>query len=66
MTQLTSKFNSHLPTLMEAVNGETDLRSNRKLYKKVYKYYKDLGVIFTGGSNVDYDVLIECLYEELV
>ena len=66
MTQLTSKFNSHLSTLMEAVNGETDLRSNRKLYKKVYKYYKDLGVIFTGDSNVDYDVLIECLYEELV
>jgi hypothetical protein len=51
---------------MEAVNGETDLRSNRKLYKKVYKYYKDLGVIFTGDANVDYDVLIECLYEELV
>ena len=66
MTQLTSKFNSHLPTLMEAVNGETDLRSNRKLYKKVYKYYKDLGVIFTGDAKVDYGELIECLYEELV
>ena len=65
MTQLTSKFNSHIPTLLEAANGETDLRSNRKLYKKVYKYYKDLGVIFTGDSNVDYDIVLECLYEEL-
>jgi hypothetical protein len=50
---------------MEAVDGQKDLRSNQKLYKKIYKYYKDLGIIFTGDSNVDYDMVIECLYEEL-
>jgi hypothetical protein len=65
MTRLQSKFNSHLPELLEAVDGTTDLRSNRKLYKKVYKYYKEMGIIFTGDSNTDYNVLIECLYEEL-
>ena len=65
MTRLQTKFNSHLPLLLEAVDGQKDLRSNQKLYKKIYKYYKDLGVIFTGDSNVDYDMVIECLYEEL-
>ena len=65
MTRLQSKFSSHLPELLEAVDGTTDLRSNRKLYKKVYKYYKEMGIIFTGDSNTDYNVLIECLYEEL-
>jgi hypothetical protein len=54
-----------LPVLLEAVDGTTDLRTNRKLYKKVYKYYKDQGIIFTGDSNTDYNVVIECLYEEL-
>lgn len=64
-THITQKFNTHLPTLREAINGETDLRSNHKLYKKVYKYYKDLGVIFSGDSNSDYDTLLDCLYEDV-
>ena len=29
-----------MPTIREAVEGETDLRSNRKLYKKIHKYSK--------------------------
>jgi len=64
-THITKKFNTHLPTLREAINGETDLRANHKLYKKVYKYYKDLGVIFSGDSNSDYDTLLDCLYEDV-
>ena len=56
---------NHLPILREAIAGALDLRSNQKLYKKVYKYYKDLGVNFTGDSNQDYDAVLDCLYEDL-
>ena len=42
------------------------MRSNRKLYKKIHKYYKDLGVIFTGDTNYDYDTLMDCIYEDLI
>ena len=65
-THLLHKFDSHLPTIREAIYGDTDLRRNHKLYKKIYKYYKDLGVIFTGDSNADYDTLLDYLYEDLV
>ena len=65
-THFISKFNSHLPTIREAIEGETDLRTNRKLYKKIHKYYKDLGVIFTGDNNYDYDTLMDCIYEDLI
>lgn len=64
-TKFTSKFNSHLPTIREAINGDSDLRSNQKLYKKIYKYYKDLGVIFTGDNNIDYDTVLDCIYEDV-
>ena len=64
-TTIIHKFNSHLPEIREAIVGETDLRSNRKLYKKIYKYYKDLGVTFTGDAEYDYDTVLDCLSEEV-
>ena len=64
-TTIIRKFNSHLPAIREAIAGDADLRSNHKLYKKIYKYYKDLGVIFTGDSENDYDTVIDCLYEDV-
>ena len=64
-THLLHKFNSHLPSIREAIIGDSDLRRNHKLYKKIYKYYKDLGVIFSGDSNADYDTLLDCLYEDV-
>jgi len=63
---ITQKLSSHLPQLREAINGVSDLRENRKLYKKVYKYYKDLGINFTGDAAYDYDTLLDCLYEDIV
>ena len=65
MAHLTSKFSSHLPFIREAINGSQDLRSNQKLYKKIYKYYKDLGVRFTGDTAADYETLLDCLYEDV-
>jgi len=64
-THLVRKFSTHLPIIREAINGDSDLRSNHKLYKKIYKYYKDLGVIFTGDNNIDYDTVLDCLYEDV-
>ncbi len=65
MAKLTSKFSAHLPEIWEAIEGETDMRSaNQKLYKKIYKYYKNTGVIFTGDSDMDYNVILNYLYED--
>jgi len=60
------KFDSHLDSIREAVNGQSDLRTNQKLYRKLYKYYKDQGVIFSGDSDYDYETLLDCLYEDVV
>lgn len=62
---ITHKLSTYLPDLREAVNGATDLRKNRKLFKKVHKYYKDLGVNFSGDDSLDYDTLLDCLYEDV-
>jgi len=62
-TQFTSKFNTHLPIIREAIEGKDDLRQNRKLYKKIYKYFKDKGISFTGDDSYDYETVLECIYE---
>ena len=66
MSKILTKFSSHLTDIREAIDGTSDLRSNQKLYKKIHKYYKDLGVIFTGDTNNDYETVRECLYEDIV
>ena len=65
-TFIASKFKSHLPLIQEAIDGTSDLRSNQKVYKKIYKYYKDLGINFSGDSHHDYEMVLDCLYEDLV
>ena len=52
-----------MPTIREAVEGDSDLRSNRKLYKKIHKYFKDQGISFTGDDAYDYETVLECIYE---
>jgi len=59
------KLEKYLDDIRPAVNGSTDLRENQKVYKKVYKYYKDLGVTFSGDTQADYDLLLDCLYEDI-
>jgi len=65
-TYIASKFKAHLSFIREAIDGTQDLRGNQKVYKKIYKYYKDLGVNFCGDSASDYELVLDCLYEDLV
>ena len=65
-TYITTKFKSHLGLIQEAIDGTSDLRSNQKLYKKIYKYYKEMGINFSGDSHSDYEVVLDCLYEDII
>ena len=63
---VTSKFKKDISTLRSAVDGEFFLDvKNPKLYKKIRKYYENNGVTFSGDYLDDYDILIDCLAEEL-
>ena len=65
-THFIHKFTTHLPIIREAIEGHSDLRTNRKLYKKIYKYYKDIGIIFSGDDFTDYETVLDCIYEDMV
>ena len=54
-----------MDTIGPAIDGAIDLRKEQKVYKKIYKYYKDLGISFSGDSESDYNLVLDCLYEEL-
>jgi|TARA_B100001059_G_C17458672_1_gene391006 hypothetical protein len=64
---LTSKFKKDLQTIKAASNGDFFLDvKNPKLYKKLRRYYEKEGLVeFTGDALNDYDVLIECVKEDL-
>ena len=62
---LSSKFESHMDTIHEAIAGEVDLRTHRKLYNKLYRFYKKAGVQFTGDHVVDYNIIINYLYDDI-
>jgi hypothetical protein len=48
------------------VNGDFFLDvKNPKLFKKVRKFYENDGVTFSGDPLDDYDILIDCLAEDL-
>ena len=63
---ITSKFKKDLQTLRGAANGEFYLDvKNPKLFKKVRKFYENSGVVFSGDPLDDYDILIDCIAEDL-
>ena len=63
---ITSKFKKDITTLRSAVNGDFFLDvKNPKLFKKVRKFYENDGVDFSGDPLDDYDILIDCLSEDL-
>jgi len=64
---LTEKFKTKdIGTLRAASNGDffLDVKSP-KLYKKVRKYYENEGVVFSGDPLDDYEILVDCLVQDL-
>lgn len=63
---LIQKFKKDVSTLRSAANGEFYLDvKNPKLYKKVRKFYENQGVIFSDDPLDNYDILIDCLVQDL-
>jgi len=63
---LTIKFKKDVQTLRSAANGEFFLDvKNPKLFKKIRKYYENIGVVFSGDPMDDYDILMEYVYNDL-
>lgn len=64
MSKVVRKFSDHKQSILAAVEGDTDLRDNYKLYNKLYRFYSKEGVNFTGDAAMDYNMIINYLYED--
>jgi hypothetical protein len=63
---LIEKFKKDVSTLRSAANGEIYLDvKNPKLYKKVFRYYQNEGIVFSGEPLDDYEILMEYLESDL-
>ena len=63
---LTDKFKKDIQTLRGAANGDLFLDvKNPKLFKKVRRYYESQGVIFSDDALDNYEILIDCLIQDL-
>jgi hypothetical protein len=63
---LIQKFKKDVSTLRSAANGEIYLDvKNPKLYKKVRRYYENVGVVFSGDPLDDYEILIDYIVQDL-
>jgi len=66
MSKVNRKFADHTDSIRAAVDGEADLRDNYKLYNKIYRFYTKEGVTFTGDAEMDYNMIINYLYEDFL
>jgi hypothetical protein len=63
---LTQKFKKDISALCSAANGDIYLDvKNPKLYKKLFRYYQNEGIVFSGEPLDDYDILMEHLSQDL-
>jgi len=63
---LTVKFKKDLSTLRAAVNREVFLDvKNPKLYKKIKRFYQQEVVLDGEDPERDYNLLIECIRQDL-
>ena len=63
---LTSKFSKDLSTLRAAANREIFLDvKNPKLYKKIKRYYQNEVVLDGEDPDRDYNLIIECIRQDL-
>ena len=66
MSQLRTKFRKSIGIFQDAINRTIELDCTQpKLYKKVKRFYEDAGVRFTGDSVEDYQIILECIQEDL-
>ena len=66
MSQLRTKFRKSIGIFQDAVNRTIELDySQPKLYKKVKRFYEDEGVRFTGDYVEDYQIILDCIQEDL-
>jgi hypothetical protein len=63
---IAEKFKKDLNILKSAASGEIylDVKSP-KLFKKLRRFYENEGVVFSGDPLDDYEILIDCLIEDL-
>ncbi|AEC53051.1 hypothetical cyanophage protein [Synechococcus phage S-CRM01] len=61
-----NKFVKDIPTIQQAYEGTLDLRSNKQLYKKICKFYKNQGLIMTGDADTDYQIILNLLGDDLL
>ena len=63
---ITDKFKKDISILRAAANGEIFLDvKNPKLFKKVRRFYENNGVVFSGDPLDDYDILVDCILQDL-
>jgi hypothetical protein len=64
---LTTKFKTKdLDILRSAAKGDIFLDvKNPKLFKKVRRFYENTGIDFSGDALDDYEILIDCLINDL-
>jgi len=63
---LTVKFKKDVQVLRAAANGDFYLDvKNPKLFKKIRKYYQNEGVVFSDDALDNYDILIDCILQDL-
>jgi len=63
---IAEKFKKDISTLKSAASGEIYLDvKNPKLFKKLRRFYENEGVVFSGDPLDDYEILIDCLNEDL-
>ena len=63
---LAEKLKKDVNTLWGAANGDFYLDvKNPKLFKKVRRYYESQGVIFSDDALDNYEILIDCLIQDL-
>jgi hypothetical protein len=63
---LIEKFKKDISTLRSAASGEIYLDvKNPKLYKKIFRYYQNEGIVFSGEPLDDYEMLMEYLESDL-
>jgi glutathione peroxidase-family protein len=64
---VTTKFKKHINLLRNTVEGQVDLdHQYPKVFRKVTKYYREKGVKFVNDPCNDYEILLDCLYADLV